>query len=1261
MRLTIALIKTLFLVGIAFLANPAQAGEYRCRDNVANQSGICTDPIIADTQAYFPYYGENPSPKFPSVTALVDWQNQQLAPACHVGSYVITSTFYRWDWGADYVYSFSFQRSDGSQCGGNLEANVTRPWTCPTGFAMLGSNGAKVPSSDNRFPCFKPDPIIYGGCTAADPVKIFDGAVLERERDYDVPDNRLKVYRNYRSLDGGQGAESIGSKWNLSLTSRVVTPRYGQLFTTYVRQSGEPQFLLQNGSMARSLFDADLLVQAGSGWQYRDDKIKSISEFDASGVQQRQTFKDGVALDYSYSNAATPVDVAPVSGLLISVTDSFGRSVKLKYDAGKFVKSIMDPAGLSINYTLVAAPYFDSLRDLSSATYQDGSSKRYVYLQPAPGLTPQTYPNAALLTSVIDELGISVANFSYLQGISNGTSVWQAKTAQSAGGVDKYTFQAFGAGYAEVTDPLDSIRRYRGAPGGVGDQQKLVESGRDQPGGSGCSPATASMVHYQNGDLYSSDDFNQNRTCHSYYGSTHTELARVEGLSTTIDCSTVTGASASLPPGSRKTSSQWHPDWRLETRVAGPGRLTTLVYNGQPDPLGANAVASCAPTAAVLPDGKPIVVLCRQVEQGTTDTDGHLGFGAALQSGVPDRVQSWAYNQYGQVRTAKGARTDVNDTTTYTYYADTTTDHTMGDLQTVQDALGHATSFNRYNPHGQVLQSTDANSVVTSYTYDLRQRLKSRTVAAGTSQARTSTYTYFPTGLLQRIDLPAGTVSTTVGPGGAQQGRSISYGYDDAHRLTSITSATGEQITYDLDKAGNVKREELKNSLAVGGSANLIRRDFDALGRLWHEIRIINGSDQTTTYGHDANGNPTSTQWPMVAAYGESSAPQEVRRYNALDQLTRIEDAANGVAKPTVLVPDPRDLITSVKAPNNATTGYTLDGFGQTLAESSPDRGTTGASYDAAGNLKTVLDARNVTATWSYDALNRPLGVLYTKAGNTDTADDQSFVWDSNPGGPMPCSNGVGRLCRLTDGSGVSHYAYDVFGNLLQMRRVENGQTTIQSFGYDGEDRLSVLSTNGGRTIALVRDGEGRAGQIVGVVAGGIQQIVKSTDFRADGMSSRASLGNDVVLARTFDNDGLPTAERETLPNSGGSGGGPVDSNDIPTAPEWAMIVLACAFMLTLARRRQRGTMRSAPELALLAAMVLLLLSQQARADETLTEDPRGNVQSRSVDGRASGYTYDPAQPAQVRNRQGQPELRARSERQSHERCRSDLHGAGQR
>jgi hypothetical protein len=87
---------------------------------------------------------------------------------------------------------------------------------------------------------------------------------------------------------------------------------------------------------------------------------------------------------------------------------------------------------------------------------------------------------------------------------------------------------------------------------------------------------------------------------------------------------------AALPEGARKISYQWHPQLPLKTGIAEPGFITTIVYNGQPDPFNGGATANCAPPDALLPDGSPIAIVCKRVKQATLDSDGSQGFSATI-------------------------------------------------------------------------------------------------------------------------------------------------------------------------------------------------------------------------------------------------------------------------------------------------------------------------------------------------------------------------------------------------------------------------------------------------------------------------------------------------------------------------------------------------------------------------------------------------------------------------------------------------------
>ena len=131
-----------------------------------------------------------------------------------------------------------------------------------------------------------------------------------------------------------------------------------------------------------------------------------------------------------------------------------------------------------------------------------------------------------------------------------------------------------------------------------------------------------------------------------------------------------------------------------------------------------------------------------------------------------------------------GPRTDITtDVTNYTFY-NCTTGGDCGQVDTVKNGLNQVTTFNTYNAYGQPLTITDPNGVVTTLTYDARERLTSREIGT-----ETTSFSYWPIGLVKLVTLPD---SSTVG-----------FTYDGAHRLTTITDGLGNYISYTLDPLGN--------------------------------------------------------------------------------------------------------------------------------------------------------------------------------------------------------------------------------------------------------------------------------------------------------------------------------------------------------------------------------------------------------------------------------------------------------------------------
>ena len=628
-----------------------------------------------------------------------------------------------------------------------------------------------------------------GQCTqpqAGNPIRVGTGNKYQRELDYQgAGPFPLQFVRHYNS----QGLADIvvprlGQGWRHHYERQIgFVPLPGLSMAYAYRPDGRVDyFSLQDG---RFVADADVsnrLTQltdaAGqtTGWRYlAADDSDQIEHYDASGRLVAITTRTGMTQTLAYD----------AYGQLESVSDDFGRQLRFEYGSvpslptHRLIVGVTDSAGRTVRYRYRDA-HLETVSFPDPTSAADEPTRTYLYNESAH--TGGAHLQHAL-TGVIDERGIRYATYQYLPS-------GQAVTTEHDQGADRYTLVYHPDGSTTLTDPLGSVRSYR--------FQTILgvmrNTGVSQPGGSGCGPASRELGYDAHGNVSHRTDFNGRLTTYRYDLARNLETQRVEAAGT---------------PEARTVSTRWHGDWRLETQRAEPHKLTTWVYNGQPDPTAGGATASCAPSDALLPDGKPIAVLCKKVEQATTDVTGASGFSATA-TGTP-RIWTWTYNRYGQKLTADGPRTDVNDVTTYAYYADTTATHTQGDLQSITNALGQVTHYPRYNAHGQVEEIVDPNGVVTTLTYDPRQRLIRRTTAGETLSLE-----YDPVGQLTRLTQPDGS--------------HIRYTYDGARRLTAITDGQGNKIQYTLDPMGHRIGEQTFDR--DGTLVRTLARSYDALGRL---------------------------------------------------------------------------------------------------------------------------------------------------------------------------------------------------------------------------------------------------------------------------------------------------------------------------------------------------------------------------------------------------------------------------------------------
>jgi RHS repeat-associated protein len=162
----------------------------------------------------------------------------------------------------------------------------------------------------------------------------------------------------------------------------------------------------------------------------------------------------------------------------------------------------------------------------------------------------------------------------------------------------------------------------------------------------------------------------------------------------------------------------------------------------------------------------------------------------------------------------------------------------------------------------------------------------------------------------------------------------------------------------------------------------------------------------------------------------------------------------------------------------------------------------------------------NLRRYCSYDALNRLTQIVYPDETVT-------YTWDS-------CTNGVGKLCSISDGEGTTSYAFDAKGRITSKTQVVASLTQAMSYGYNSAGQITSVTTPSGRSVTYTYTNN----RPVSVAVDG-QTVLDSALYEPFGPIGGWSWGNSTQGApnthtRLFDKDFRVTRVTSDLPASGG-------------------------------------------------------------------------------------------------------------------------------
>lgn len=281
------------------------------------------------------------------------------------------------------------------------------------------------------------------------------------------------------------------------------------------------------------------------GWRYftAEDEIET---YNASGRLLSITDRAGQTQSLTYSDSATPLSIAPYPGLLLRVTNQFGRKLSFTYDSEGRLTTMTDPAGRGYQYA------YDGNSNLIRVVYPStgtGTFTRYYHYENG------AFPHA--LTGITDENGSRFATYRY-------DTTGRVLSTEHAGAVNKYSFAYNPDNTTTVTDPLGAIRIY----GFNVINDVMRNTGLSQPCATCGGTAAAETTYDAAGFIASRTDFGGTVTTfmHNDRG---LEISRTEAASTSAE---------------RTITTDWHPDFRLPVRIDEPPASNRLSSVAGPTP-----------------------------------------------------------------------------------------------------------------------------------------------------------------------------------------------------------------------------------------------------------------------------------------------------------------------------------------------------------------------------------------------------------------------------------------------------------------------------------------------------------------------------------------------------------------------------------------------------------------------------------------------------------------------------------------------------
>ena len=647
-------------------------------------------------------------------------------------------------------------------------------------------------------PCHPP-----GQKRCGHPINIGTGNVFEEVTDYQTAGpNKLSFTRYYNTRTPNNQSSLFLYLWRSNFDRRL---QGNSTYLYALRADGKQLYFVSDGSGGWGFYGGDMdvrLAQSGSTFTLTDwdDNVETYAPDPRPYPFCRDTFC-AILTSIKMRNGYTQTLQYDSNYKLISVTDSYGRTLNLTYNAAGFLDTVTTPNGLVLSYSYTAPNIV-----LAGVNYSTNPPTSLTYLH-----DPYYY---TLVTGIIDENGKRYASWTY-DGTGRGTS------SQFAGGAELTTL-AFNdnANQRTVTNALGQQEVYTFA---FSQDNTPKATAISRLATATTAAATRSFTYDSNGYVASETDWNGNQT---------TYVNDVHGQPVTITEAAGTGRQ-------RVTTISYLANFRLPSQIVTPGLTTSFTYDSSGNLLTRTETDTTTTTVPYSTNGQ-------------TRTWTYSWGSNFLPVSVTDprgNTTQFAWDSAGALTSITNPLGQVTQITQHT--AD-------GYPQTIVDPNGIVANL-AYDARQRLISrtiNTSTGPLTTTYSYDPAGNLTQVTLPDGSALANTydaahrlvATADLFGQQIQYALDTLADHTQTSVLTSASTVVGQRSATFDALGRILQSIGGVGQTTTFAYDANGN--RTSVSDPLG-----RVTHQAFDALNR---RTQITDPASGVTAIAYDAQDHPVA-------------------------------------------------------------------------------------------------------------------------------------------------------------------------------------------------------------------------------------------------------------------------------------------------------------------------------------------------------------------------------------------------------------------